>query len=74
MLESASWRRFSWRKGAKGRLAARIAATPVRIADVRLSGSAPPGAQHMPGEEAWLVGGIARMASENVRLPYPSCR
>jgi SRSO17 transposase len=56
MLDSAKWRQVSWRRGTKGRLSARFAAMRVRVADgapQRISAS---GAQHMPGEEVWLVG------------------
>lgn len=56
MLEDAKWRQVSWRKGTKGRLAARIAAVRVRIADGAPQRIGSAGAQHMPGEEAWLVG------------------
>jgi SRSO17 transposase len=56
MLEGAKWRQVSWRKEKKGRLTVRFAAVRVRIADgvPQRIGSA--GAQHMPGQEAWLVG------------------
>lgn len=56
MLESAKWRQVSWRKGTKGRLTARFAAMRVRIADGAPQRIGSAGAQHMPGEEAWLVG------------------
>lgn len=56
MLEAAKWRQVSWRKGTKGRLAARFAAVRVRIADGAPQRIGSAGAQHMPGEEAWLVG------------------
>jgi SRSO17 transposase len=56
MLEDAKWRQVSWRKGTKGRLAARFAAVRVRIADGAPQRIGSAGAQHMPGEEAWLVG------------------
>ncbi|MBC2651077.1 IS701 family transposase [Novosphingobium flavum] len=56
MLEGAKWRRVSWRRGTKGRLAARFAAMRVRIADGAPQRIGSAGAQHMPGEEAWLVG------------------
>lgn len=56
MLESAKWRQVSWRKGTKGRLTARFAAVRVRIADGAPQRIGSAGAQHMPGEEAWLVG------------------
>lgn len=52
MLANASWRRLSWRQGAKGPLAARFAALRVRVAD----GEENSRGQHLPGEEAWLVG------------------
>ncbi len=56
MLAKARWRRITWRDGTKGPLQARFAAVRVRVADgpaVRLAGHA---AQHLPGEEVWLVG------------------
>jgi SRSO17 transposase len=56
MLEEARWRQVSWRRGTKGRLTARFAAIRVRIADGAPQRIGAAGAQHMPGEEAWLVG------------------
>lgn len=56
MLESAKWRQVSWRRGTKGRLVARFAAMRVRIADGVPQRIGSSGAQHMPGEEAWLAG------------------
>jgi len=56
MLEDTKWRQVSWRRGTKGRLAARFAAVRVRIADGAPQRIGSAGAQHMPGEEAWLVG------------------
>lgn len=56
MLEGAKWRQVSWRRGTKGRLVARFAAVRVRIADGAPQRNGSSGAQHMPGEEAWLVG------------------
>ncbi len=56
MLEEAKWRQVSWRRGTKGRLKARFAAMRVRIADGTPQRIGTAGAQHMPGEEAWLVG------------------
>ena len=44
------------RKGTKGRLTVRFAAIRVRIADGAPQRIRSAGAQHMPGEEAWLVG------------------
>lgn len=56
MLEETKWRQVSWRRGTKGRLTARFAAVRVRIADGAPQRIGSAGAQHMPGEEAWLVG------------------
>ena len=56
MLEDVKWRQVSWRRGTKGRLSARFAAVRVRIADGAPQRIGAAGAQHMPGEEAWLVG------------------
>lgn len=56
MLENAKWRQVSWRRGTKGRLVARFAAMRVRVADGAPQRIGTAGAQHMPGEEAWLVG------------------
>ena len=56
MLEDAPWRMLSWRRGTKGRLRARFAARRVRIADGPPQRIGTMGAQHLPGEEAWLIG------------------
>ena len=56
MLEDAKWRKVSWRRGTKGQLAARFAAVRVRVADGSPQRIGTMGAQHMPGEEVWLVG------------------
>ena len=56
MLARAKWRTVSWRNGTKGPLKARFAAVRVRVA------SGPPqrirdkAGQHLPGDEAWLIG------------------
>ena len=55
ILAEATWRPVSWRRGTKGRLSARFAAVRVRIADGPPQRIRDMGAQHMPGEEAWLV-------------------
>jgi len=64
MLEQAKWQTVSWRRGTKGRLSARFSAlrvrvadgTPQRIHDMPVLSFAEGGAQHLPGEEVWLVG------------------
>lgn len=56
VLAPADWQEVSWRSGTKGPLSARFAAVRVRVADgpAQQIGGRP--AQHLPGEEAWLVG------------------
>jgi SRSO17 transposase len=66
VLEKARWRRVIWRKGTKGPLAASFAALRVRIADGSPQRIHDKGAQHMPGEEAWLVGERRVSASANI--------
>jgi SRSO17 transposase len=56
MLETVKWRKVSWRRGTKGPLVARFAAVRVRVADGMPQRIRDMGAQHLPGEEAWLVG------------------
>ncbi|GIX10962.1 MAG: hypothetical protein KatS3mg116_2672 [Elioraea sp.] len=56
ILAGATWRSISWRRGTKGRLSARFAALRVRIADGPAQRIGAKGNQHMPGEEAWLIG------------------
>ena len=56
MLETAQWRQVSWRRGTKGRLSARFAALRVRIADGPTQRIHNMGAQHLPGEDVWVVG------------------
>jgi SRSO17 transposase len=50
--QPAMFRAVSWRAGTKGPLRAEFAALRVRVAD----GPAAARGQHLPGEEAWLVG------------------
>ena len=49
-------RTISWRTGTKGKLKARFAAVRVRIADGPPQRIRDKGQQHLPGEEAWLIG------------------
>ena len=56
MLETATWRMVSWRRGTKGRLSARFAAVRIRVADGAPQRIGDMGSQHLPGEEVWLVG------------------
>ena len=56
MLANAKWQNVSWRNGTKGKLEARFAAVRVRIADGPPQRIKDKGQQHLPGEEAWLIG------------------
>jgi SRSO17 transposase len=56
MLADARWKNVSWRLGTKGTLKARLAAVRVRIADGPPQRIKDKGQQHLPGEEAWLIG------------------
>jgi SRSO17 transposase len=56
MLANAKWQNISWRTGTKGKLKARFAAIRVRTADGPPQRIRDKGQQHLPGEEAWLIG------------------
>jgi len=56
MLAEAAWTELSWRTGTKGALKASFAAVRVRVADGPPQRILDKGQQHLPGEEAWLVG------------------
>ena len=63
MLANAKWQNVSWRTGTKGKLKARFAAVRVRIADGPPQRIRDKGQQHLPGDEAWLIGEY-RMSGE----------
>jgi SRSO17 transposase len=52
VLADLAWRRVTWRHGTKGPLAARFAATRIRVGD----GETWANNRHLPGDEVWLVG------------------
>ncbi len=56
MLANAKWRAISWRAGTKGKLKARFASVRVRVADGPPQRIRDKGQQHLPGNEAWLIG------------------
>ena len=56
MLANAKWQNVSWRNGTKGRLEARFAAVRVRTARWTPQRIKDKGQQHLPGDEAWLIG------------------
>ena len=56
VLADAEWREVGWRRGTKGTLSARFAVKRVRVADGPPQRILDKGQQHLPGEEAWLIG------------------
>jgi SRSO17 transposase len=52
VLADLPWRQVTWRHGTKGPLAARFAATRIRVGD----GKTWANNRHLPGDEVWLVG------------------
>ena len=56
MLAESTWTELSWRTGTKGPLKASFAALRVRVADGTPQRIGDKGQQHLPGDEAWLVG------------------
>jgi SRSO17 transposase len=56
MLANAKWRIISWRTGTKGKLKARFTDVRVRVADGPPQRIRDKGQQHLPGDEAWLIG------------------
>lgn len=56
MLAEVDWTELSWRADPKGALKASFAAVRVRVADGPPQRILDKGRQHLPGEEAWLVG------------------
>ena len=56
MLADAKWQNITWRTGTKGQLKACFAAVRVRIADGPPQRIRDKGQQHLPGDEAWLIG------------------
>ena len=56
VLTTAKWQNISWRTGTKGKLRARFAAVRVRVADGSPQRIKDKTHQHLPGEQAWLIG------------------
>src|ERR1700752_3175149 len=56
VLTRAKWQNISWRTGTKGKLRARFAAVRVRVADGPPQRIKDKTYQHLPGEQAWLIG------------------
>ena len=72
MLANAKWQNVSWRNGTKGRLEARFAAVRVRTADGPPQRIKDMGQQHLPGDEAWLIGEHRTWERRNITSPI--CR
>ena len=66
MLANAKWQNVSWRNGTKGRLEARFAAVRVRTADGPPQRIKDKGQQHLPGDEAWLIGEHRTLGREEI--------
>jgi SRSO17 transposase len=66
MLANAKWQNVSWRNGTKGRLEARFAAVRVQTADGPPQRIKDMGQQHLPGDEAWLIGEHRSSGGEEV--------
>src|SRR6476660_3730108 len=56
ILADAKWQNITWRAGTKGKLKACFASVRVRIADGPPQRIRDKGQQHLPGDEAWLIG------------------
>src|SRR5260370_28397495 len=56
MLANAKWRTISWGTGKKGKVKARFGGVRVRVADGAPQRIKDMGQQHLPGDEAWLIG------------------
>ena len=56
MPAGAKWQTVSWRTGTKGKLKARFAAVRVRPPMGHPQRIRDKGQQHLPGDEAWLIG------------------
>ena len=55
-MAKAKWKKITWRRGVKGPLSARFAALRIRIENGPPQRILDKGQQHLPGEEAWLIG------------------
>jgi SRSO17 transposase len=64
VLANAQWHTISWRTGTKGKLKARFAAVRVRVADGPPQRIRDKGQQHLPGDEAWLIGEHRMLSGE----------
>ena len=74
MLANAKWQNVSLRNGTKGRLQARFAAVRVRTADGPPQRIKDMGQQHLPGDEAWLIGEHRMSGEKKYYLANPPAK
>jgi SRSO17 transposase len=72
MLADAKWQNISWRTGTKGKLKARFAAVRVRTADGPPQRIRDKGQQHLPRDEAWLIGETPPFGREEILSCQPA--
>src|SRR5262249_54842116 len=56
LLANAKWPTISWRTGTTAKVKASLAASPVQVSDGPSQRIRDKGQQHLPGDEAWLIG------------------
>jgi SRSO17 transposase len=71
MLAGAKSQYINWRTGTKGKLKARFAAVRVRTADGPPQRIKNKGQQHLPGDEAWLIGELRASGEKKYYLTNP---
>jgi hypothetical protein len=70
MLADAKWQMVSWRTGTKGKLKACFAAVRIRTADGPPQRIKDKGQQHLPGDEAWLIGELRASGEKKYYLAF----
>jgi SRSO17 transposase len=68
MLAGSEWQDIRWRSGTKGSLSARFAAMRIRVADGPAQQIGDKPAQHLPGEEVWVVGELRNSGEKKYYL------
>jgi hypothetical protein len=74
MLADAKWQMVSWRTGTKGKLKACFAAVRIRTADGPPQRIKDKGQQHLPGDEAWLIGELRASGEKKYYLSNRATR
>ena len=73
MLTDAKWQMVSWRTGTKGKLKACFAAVRIRTADRPPQRIKDKGQQHLPGDEAWLIGELRASGKKILPCQFACC-